>query len=226
MNKLEKILFSISEKPIHILDRSISIDKYTSLDLSKSNSDLLNIKITNPVVCQAYITETLQAANAEVAFGGYLEKRNLYADKGNFSGEKTALRNIHLGIDYWAKEGTIVITPLRGKVHSFKNNTTSGDYGPTIILKHQISDIYFYTLYGHLSVESLSDLYIGKEFEEGSVLGYLGATAINVNYAPHLHFQIINDMQGCLGDYPGVCALSNLDYYTLNCPNPNLLLKL
>lgn len=224
MNTLEEILLSISEKPIAILD--VHIDKYTPLDLSDSNSDILNIKITNPIDCQGYITKILQSKNAEVAFGGYLEKRGLYADKGSFSGNKEALRNIHLGIDYWAKEGTKVITPLKGRVHSFKNNTTSGDYGPTIILEHQVKGECFYTLYGHLSLESLNNLYIGKEFTEGSVLGYLGATAINVNYAPHLHFQIIKDIHGGSGDYPGVCAFPNLEFYKLNCPDPNLLLKL
>ena len=58
-------------------------------------------------------------------------------------------RNIHLGVDIWAKEGTKVLAALDGEIHSFKNNTNHGDYGPCIILKHQLEESVFYTLYGH-----------------------------------------------------------------------------
>lgn len=152
-----------------------------------------------------------------------MEKRGIYAANSNFSETK---RNIHLGIDFWAKAGTKVLTPIDGVVHSFKNNTTKGDYGPTIILEHGFNGGSFYTLYGHLSLASLVTLYIGKEFKQGNELGTLGETAINVNYAPHLHFQIIKDLAGYTGDYPGVCSKKDIEFYTYNCPNPSLLLKL
>ncbi|WP_339838493.1 hypothetical protein [uncultured Maribacter sp.] len=60
----------------------------------------------------------------------------------------------------------------------------------------------FYTLYGHLSIDSLDGLFINKQFNAGEILGRLGTPNINVNYAPHLHFQIIRDLQGNMGDYP------------------------
>jgi hypothetical protein len=41
-----------------------------------------------------------------------------------------------------------------------------------------------------------------------------------------LHFQIINDMQGKKGDYPGVSSKKELAFYKKNCPDPNLLLKI
>jgi len=49
---------------------------------------------------------------------------------------------------------------------------------------------------------------------------------INGDYAPHLHFQIIIDMEEKTGDYPGVCSENKLEFYKNNCPNPNLLLKI
>jgi hypothetical protein len=33
-------------------------------------------------------------------------------------------------------------------------------------------------------------------------------------------------MEGKTGDYPGVCNEKMLSYYTINCPNPNFLLKI
>lgn len=226
MNKLETILRGLSATAIPILDAAISINSYTALDLSVTNAALDAYNITNPTACQEYIDSVLKKNHAEVAYGGYLEKRNLYSDKSNFSSNTMALRNIHLGIDCWAKAGTSVLAPIKGKVHSFQNNSAMGDYGPTIILHHQFNDIYFYTLYGHLSLDSIKNVYVGKKFERGETLGFLGTPDINVNYAPHLHFQIINDIGAYHGDYPGVCAENDLAFYKSNCPDPNLLLGL
>ena len=69
---------------------------------------------------------------------------------------------MHIGLDLWIKAGTPVLSALDGKVHSFDFNAGFGDYGPTIILEHQLEDQTFYTLYGHLSLDSLDGLKIGK----------------------------------------------------------------
>lgn len=208
-----------------ILDTAIPLYQYCPIDLSVYNTELNNYNVQNPTQCQAYIDSVLRDQNAQVAFGGYLEKRNLYGDKSNFV-TKAQPRNIHLGMDFWTLAGTEVITPLDGTVHSFQNNTTIGDYGPTIILKHKVLGFTFHTLYGHLSVESLENLFIGKQFSKGTVLATLGTTDINVNYAPHLHFQIIKDLEGKEGDYPGVCAVASLAHYSENCPDPSLLVRI
>ena len=225
MNKLQSVLENYSKEPIKILDNAISLNAYCTIDLSGTNSVLATIDITNHERCQAYIDTVLKTNDAQVAFGGYLERRNLYADKSSFSNQNTE-RNIHLGVDLWVKAGTKVLTPLNGEIHSFHNNAVVGDYGPTIILKHKIEDIVFYTLYGHLSLASIAHLQIGQEFKAGDSLAKIGTPDINVNYAPHLHFQIIKDLEGNSGDYPGVAAEDQLDFYTRNCPNPNFLLKI
>ncbi len=130
-----------------------------------------------------------------------------------------------MGVDFWAKAGTTVLAPIHGTVHSFQNNAAIGDYGPTIILQHEIQGIRFYSLYGHLSLASLDELHIGKSFRSGDVIGTLGTPDINVNYAPHLHFQLIQDIGEYFGDYPGVCTTKDMEYYKENCPNPLYLLK-
>ncbi|TMM53313.1 peptidase M23 [Maribacter algarum] len=217
-------LFENLESPIYLLDSLITLDSFCPIDLSVYNNELDNIDITNPDKCQEYIDTVLAKNKAKVGYGGYLEKRNLYSDKSSFS-DQTAYRNIHLGVDFWTTAGTKVITPLKGNVHSFKNNNVFGDYGPTIILQHEIRGFRFHTLYGHLSIESIETIQIGQEFEKGSVLATLGTPDINVNYAPHLHFQIIIDMEGMKGDYPGVCSVDKLKFYAQNCPDPNILLN-
>jgi len=224
ISSLERV-FEHEKSPAKPLDKIISLNFYCPLDLSFSNQDLNTIDITDPKDCQKYINAVLKKNKAKVAFGGYMEKRNLYRDKSGFS-KDGILRNVHLGVDFWAAAGTNVLAPVTGKVHSFQFNNTAGDYGPTIVLKHEIDGIVFHTLYGHLSLESIKNLHIGQEFEKESIIGTLGTTDINVNYAPHLHFQIIMDMQGMEGDYPGVCSEDRLDFYSKNCPDPNILLKI
>lgn len=225
MNSFFKDLELSKRPPIAILDAEASLAKYCSLDLSDSNTTIASLEITDPKVCQKYIDSVLHVNKAEIAYGGYLEKRNIYNNKPSFS-EVTNIRNIHLGIDFWAKAGTKVQTPVSGVVHSFKNNASIGDYGPTIILKHNINGFDFYTLYGHLSLESIANLKLGQKFKAGSILATLGKVEINVNYAPHLHFQIITDLEGKNGDYPGVCSEENLHFYKNNCPDPNLILNM
>jgi hypothetical protein len=47
---------------------------------------------------------------------------------------------------------------------------------------------------------------------------------VNGNWPPHLHFQLIRDMQGKRGDYPGVVRADELAFYRDNCPDPMALL--
>tara|TARA_R110002110_G_scaffold60312_3_gene169896 strand:+ start:464 stop:673 length:210 start_codon:yes stop_codon:yes gene_type:complete len=54
----------------------------------------------------------------------------------------------------------------------------------------------------------------------------LGDANINGDYPPHLHFQIIKDIQEYFGDYPGVCSEKYLEFFRVNCPNPDILLKI
>lgn len=135
-------------------------------------------------------------------------------------------RNIHLGIDFWIKAGTPVLAALDGRIHSFKNNIGLGDYGPTIILDHEIENQKFYTLYGHLSLESLQGISVGDFFKKGEHLANIGNSEVNGDYAPHLHFQIIKNIEDYWGDYPGVCNKNDLNFYIENCPDPNFLLKI
>lgn len=181
---------------------------------------------TDPESVQAYVENTTNNAGAVAAFGGYNEKRNLYSDKDLFSSDESRRRDIHLGLDIWAPAGTGVIAPLDATVHSFDFNPGKGNYGPTIILEHKVKSGTFFTLYGHLSAESIEDIEIGETISKGAEFAYLGDSSINGGYAPHLHFQVIVDIGEHFGDYPGVCAQSDREAFLKNCPNPELLINI
>jgi len=227
IKQFTNFLEQLSIKDVLVIDKLISKNNYVAIDISKNNLELKTFDVSSAAEWEKYITSYLKKNNAKVAFGGYLEVRNLYDRSSHFKSQsKEKLRNIHLGIDLWCTKNTKVLAVLDGEIHSFKNNNNYGDYGPTIILKHQIKNNVFYSLYGHLSLKSIKNIKIGDHFKQGEVIGFLGNSSINGEYAPHLHFQIIKDLEDNLGDYPGVSSKENLDFYKENCPNPNILLKL
>lgn len=224
METLENLLKEIQN--VKVIDDSISYTEYIPLDLSVSNIELSKLAIDDATIFEEFIEEKLLKNKAKIAFGGYNEERNLYKRRTVFNDNQTEERNIHIGLDLWIKAGTPVLAALDGTVHSFNYNNNLGDYGPTILLKHSIKDQTFYTLYGHLSLESIATIKVGDFFTKGQQLATLGDASVNGNYAPHLHFQIIKDIATNIGDYPGVCSKKDLNYYLENCPDPNLLLKI
>lgn len=209
-----------------ILGPTYSESDYVSLDLSDRKTSELNIDLSTEFALQDYLADYLESKGAKAAYGGYLEKRSLY-DRSSYFGEssRSHKRNIHLGIDVWADAGTPVYSPLPGKIHSQRDNLNFGDYGPTIILEHHLGDLKFYSLYGHLSRESLFRYEVGEDISKENPLAYLGTNDVNGNYAPHLHFQLILDIDEKIGDYPGVSSEGDLEFYKKNCPHPNLLLN-
>lgn len=226
-NTFSAFLSQISSDFIPVVTASIPKESYFPLDLSSENDALLSIDISSSSNMEAYIENLLHKNNAQVAYGGYLEKRAIYQRSTHFNQEDPETeRNIHLGMDLWLEAGTDVLAVLDGEIHSFQDNINFGDYGPTIILKHKIDSFKFYTLYGHLSRKSLINIHPGQKIKQGEVIAQLGAATVNGDYAPHLHFQVIMDIGNFTGDYPGVCSKKDFKYYSENCPDPNLLLKI
>jgi murein DD-endopeptidase MepM/ murein hydrolase activator NlpD len=213
-------------KASKVIAPHISYSEYVPLDLSISNEEILSSKLETAKDYEVFIQKHLDDNKGKIAFGGYQEIRNLYKRSTVFNAENTEERNIHIGLDLWINESASVHAALEGKIHSFQNNTALGDYGPTIIVQHQFGGHVFHTLYGHLSEESLIGKQIGDAVSKGEQIGNLGLPPINGDYAPHLHFQIIIDMENKLGDYPGVCSSKMLDFYSKNCPDPKVLLKI
>lgn len=190
-------------------------------DFSKENKEVAAIDTTKPGRLQKYIDTTLRRGGRTWGMGGYGEDRRWYQSPLFTNGVEP--RTVHLGIDIWLSAGTPIFLPIAGTIHSFQNNAAFLDYGPTIILEHIISDVHFFTLYGHLSMDSLSGLSVGENKAAGAEVGRIGTEEENGNWAPHLHFQIIGDMLGKRGDFPAVAKQSEKDLYLALCPNPELL---
>lgn len=177
----------------------------------------------------ALLLGQMAAAGATWGLGRYDEARRFYTSdifktEGNDSAE---WRTVHLGLDIHLEPGAAVRAPLNGTVHSFADNHGRLDYGPTIILEHATdSGRRFYTLYGHLAKESLEGLAQGRPFRKGDRIGTVGRSPENGGWPPHLHFQIILDLLGKSGDFPGVALPSQREVWLSLSPDPALILKI
>lgn len=202
-------------------------DKLLQLDFTESNQELHAELLQDTVAFTHYINNKLYAAGAVFGIGGYGEHRTIYSASRVFDApDGGEPRRLHLGIDIWGKPLTKVMAPLNGIVHSRGYNNDFGDYGATLILSHQLEGCTFYTLYGHLSLNSLKNLEDGDWIHAGDVFAEFGIPAENGHWPPHLHFQIIQNLHGSKGDFPGVCAYTEKEMNLQNCPDPDLILQM
>ncbi|TPE42871.1 peptidoglycan DD-metalloendopeptidase family protein [Pontibacter mangrovi] len=207
-----------------VLDADLNTDAVCTLDFSAANQLLQQTDLQDTNAFNAAVNEMLRQQKASIGVGGYLEDRFIYRRSRHFDVQAES-RNLHLGVDVWLPAGTAVYAPLDATLHSFKDNDNFGDYGPTIILQHELEGVTFYTLYGHLSRTSLHNLQAGQSFAKGQKIAEVGPYPENGHWPPHLHFQIIADMGDKYGDFPGVATTAERSKYELLCPNPNLILQ-
>jgi len=210
-------------------------DLLTTLDFTAGNITLTAAIIEDTTKFCNYINRQLQDAKTTFAatgisfgIGGYAEHRTVYSRSRVFDaplpGEEP--RRLHLGTDIWGPAGTPVFAFMDSTVHSVAHNDRYGDYGATIILQHHLPGLTFCTLYGHLSVRDIQHLEDGQPIKQGAPLAHFGEPHENGHWPPHLHFQVIVDMQHYRGDYPGVCKFSEKEKYLHNSPDPDVILRL
>ena len=169
----------------------------------------------------------MKKAGAHVGVGRYNEGRPLYSSPafGSVENPVSERRTIHLGVDLFVEPGTALRAPVDGVVHLFANNAKAQDYGPLVILRHETGDgEEFFTLYGHLTTDTLSGLKVGQKISRGQEFARVGTSAENGGWAPHVHFQIILDLLELGADFPGVAYASQRAVWTSLSPDPNLLL--
>jgi len=169
------------------------------------------------------IFRAMDTAGAEVGVGRYDEARLLYtspifAEEGAVVDER---RTIHLGVDLFVESGSPVHAPLDGTVHLVANNDQPQDYGPMVILQHKTRDgVEFYTLFGHMSEDTLDTVTPGDRVDKGAQIGRVGAPPTNGDWPPHLHFQLVVDPLDMGADFPGVGSASQRDVWRSLSPDP------
>jgi peptidoglycan LD-endopeptidase LytH len=238
-NDLENVLIKNRSAFHPVVDFHPEKEKLHHFDFTSSNKELTAADIADTQKFSQYVERKLESQQAKFGIGGYNENRVLYKRSNLFEATDSKVaalegasegasssRSIHLGIDIWGPVGTEVFVPLGGMVHSFAFNNNFGDYGATIILQHQLDTIAFHTLYGHVSLVDIAQLHPGQYISRGELIAHFGKPEENGWWPPHLHFQVIGDMDLKEGDYPGVCTVAESAKYLQNCPNPDFILNM
>lgn len=193
-------------------------DSYV-FDFTEDNEALADVDVHDATMLARYVDEKLAEENAEAGVGGYDEDRMLYRESPHFKN-----RSLHIGLDIWTDAGTPVQAPLAGTIHSMGDNDNERDYGPTVVVEHEVDGVTFYTLYGHLHEDVLDERHAGDDLAQGERFARIGSYPDNGGWPPHLHFQVITAMLGWEGDFPGVVAPGEREEWLRRCPDPNVLL--
>jgi 4-aminobutyrate aminotransferase-like enzyme/Ser/Thr protein kinase RdoA (MazF antagonist) len=226
--KIKQWLAANTGSAASILDADVKTAPTLVFDLSVG-STFLGAKpggANNPEVREKLAAE-MKRAGVAIGVGRYDEPRLVYTSAlfGASSNPIDERRTVHLGIDLFVEQETRLHAPLDGVVHLTANNVAPLDYGPLVILRHETSNSEkFFTLYGHLTRETLARLKPGQRVRHGEEFARVGTTDENGGWMPHVHFQIILDLLELGPDFPGVAYASQRAVWTSLSPGPNLLL--
>lgn len=172
----------------------------------------------------ARLAQLLRERGSMVGVGGYNEARLIYRWPVLSASEEP--RTIHLGIDVTAPAGTPIHAPLDGEVYGFENANGFLDYGPVIVLRHVTTgaeEVPFYTLYGHLSLDSLDGLAVGQRIARGQEFARIGSAPVNGDWWEHVHAQLIVDMLDVPCNVHGAARATERSVWLSLCPDPNTL---
>ena len=225
--RLQRWLENNGRSAASLLDTDLRTEPSVVFDLSVG-SEMLGADPHNSEtsVLAPMLSEEMRRKNVAIGVGCYNEARLLYTSPlfGTAANSLEERRTIHLGMDFFVEPGTLVRAPLDGVVHVLANNTAPLDYGPLVILKHDVKDAGdFFTLYGHLTTNTLAQLKIGQTVARGQKFARIGSANENGGWPPHLHFQIILDLLDLGANFPGVAFASQRAVWTSISPDPNLL---
>lgn len=154
--------------------------------------------------------------------GRYNEDRRGMYDAAIFRDGNDA-RTIHVGIDLGAPSGTPVHAFFAGEIFLTGYNASDGDYGHTLITRHELDGKPVWALHGHLSASSTAGKLPGQKFAAGDVIAWIGEKHENGGWNPHLHFQL-SLVEPAVCDLPGVVSPAQLKEALLIYPDPRLVL--
>lgn len=157
------------------------------------------------------------------SIGRYAEPRGIYTQPLFQGGD--APRSVHLGVDLGGPVGVAVHAFSAGRVVYADYLSADGDYGHTLVCHHVVGEDErdCYVLLGHLSQASITASPVGRRFEAGEVLGWLGDHAENGGWPPHVHVQLSWVDPG-QADMPGACRPGELHRMRAVHPDPAMIL--
>lgn len=168
------------------------------------------INFLDPDQMDNWLTGVHRDLGCDHTFGGYLEDRQ-HIWKESYIEFDSA---IHLGIDFNVSAGTMVYSPVAGKVVHTMYDPKDFGWGTRVILKVR-EDLYVVLahLHPYLNVE------LGEEVAKGALLGVVAPHEHNGGWYEHLHIQLLTEWSS---DFDGYA--SRTEDLERKFPNPELIL--
>jgi 4-aminobutyrate aminotransferase-like enzyme/Ser/Thr protein kinase RdoA (MazF antagonist) len=214
-----------------LIESDLQTESVVVLDLSVGSLEYGSLsEIQDTTFFTKIVTDRIEEAGVKIGVGRYNEPRILNRTKKEerVQYDIAETPTIHLGMDLFLAPGEAILAPLDGIIHSLANNEGFRENGPTLILEHKAGDtnLKFYTMYSHLSKDSLEQLAQGKPVKKGDQIGQVGTPPENGDWPPSLHFQMMCDIFDMQGDFPSYALPSQRELWYSICPDPNTILNL
>ena len=156
-------------------------------DFSSNNPKTLEYPLTDFHQFNQMVFDELEASKQQWGIGRYLEERkSLLRSYPNIIEEQ---RYYHLGLDIIVPYNTPMFAPLEAEVYKTAKETTLGNYGGYIILKHEMNGVVFYSLYGHLKTPHL--VHVGDKIKAGQKFAHIGEESDSGGWFCHVHLQVL-----------------------------------
>lgn len=207
-----------------ILKPELAKPKVLALDLTATGPDADVWATLDAAQAERLIRERVEQAEADFAIGLYGEDRVVYRGDAYETPTTGQRRTIHLGIDLFAAAQEPVHAPFVGVIAFIYDDAVDFGFGPTVLLEHRTDEgDTFWTLYGHLSRQSVAKLAVGQAIARGEAFCALGEAPENGNWSPHLHFQIVTDHLGLGGRMHGVGVRDQWQVWRAISPDPSVV---
>ncbi|MFS8046654.1 aminotransferase class III-fold pyridoxal phosphate-dependent enzyme [Rhizobium sp. BR 314] len=203
---------------------SVAKPEVLALDFTVSGPDADSWALLDAAGAARLIEERVEQAGADFAIGLYGEDRNIYKSDAYRTPTAGQRRSIHLGVDLFGEAQEPVRAPFAGTVAFIHDDAVAFGFGPTVLLEHRTDDgDVFWSLYGHLSRESVAKLSVGQIITKGEAFCTLGEASENGNWSPHLHFQIVTDHLGLGAQMHGVGVRDQWQVWRAISPDPSVV---
>ncbi len=178
---------NLNDIDIHPLFGDFLKGKPYIFDFSSNNPKTLAYSASNFRQFNQMVFDELEESSHKWGIGKYLEERkNLLKEYPNIIEEE---RYYHLGLDIVVPYDTPLFSPLDAEVYKVGKETKIGNYGGYVILKHEINEVVFYSLYGHVKTPHM--VAMGDKVRAGQEFARIGQESDSGGWFCHVHLQIL-----------------------------------
>jgi len=197
-----------------------------SAEIWRRSAQILRLPAQVPVLKLDEPTASFESLGP-FAIGRYDELRPTLYQAELFTQGGAESRCVHMGIDIGGPVGAELFAWTDSVVYAQGALASEGDYGHSVVLESAVTcsgvELKLWSLYGHLSADSLSVHAVGERVGRGELIGRLGAAHENGGWPPHVHFQLSwLPPEGF--DLPGVTSRTDRQRGLWTFPDPRLAL--